>query len=204
VLEHYAKDGKVRVIAGNRPVLEVLEDSRAAVQDCVKKEVLSFNALLLDAISAGDWQAYESMCLPSLTCFEPEANGCVSVSVYSLHLVETRQAHSRIHPPIHPPPSIYRLVEGLAFHKHNFDSGAQARSKESQRGKTVTWTSSSMESPRVRLLTPHCALVTYVRVISVINAPYGSTPTKIAETRVWQLTDGKTWKLAHVHRSHSN
>jgi len=33
------------------------------------------NRRLLDAIAAGDWETYASLCDPGLTCFEPEARG---------------------------------------------------------------------------------------------------------------------------------
>jgi hypothetical protein len=54
-------------------VVAVAADSVAAASGAVAAEVLAANARLLDAISAGDWAAYEEMCDPALTCFEPEA-----------------------------------------------------------------------------------------------------------------------------------
>ena len=38
-------------------------------------ELLALTKRLLDAIVAGDWKAYEELCHPELTCFEPEAHG---------------------------------------------------------------------------------------------------------------------------------
>jgi len=38
-------------------------------------ELLALTQRLLDAIAAGDWQTYESLCAPDLTAFEPEACG---------------------------------------------------------------------------------------------------------------------------------
>jgi calcium/calmodulin-dependent protein kinase (CaM kinase) II len=38
-------------------------------------ELLALNKRLLDSIVAGNWKAYEELCAPKLTCFEPEARG---------------------------------------------------------------------------------------------------------------------------------
>lgn len=38
-------------------------------------ELLRLNQRLLDSIAQGDWGAYEGLCDPSLTAFEPEALG---------------------------------------------------------------------------------------------------------------------------------
>jgi len=46
--------------------------------------LLQLNQRLLDSIAAGDWVAYEELCDPSLTAFEPEARG---------HLVEGLDFH---------------------------------------------------------------------------------------------------------------
>ena len=47
-------------------------------------EVLALNQRLLDSIAAGDWAAYEALCAPDLTCFEPETLG---------HLIEGMAFH---------------------------------------------------------------------------------------------------------------
>ncbi len=41
----------------------------------VEVELLELSRKLLTAIDGGDWQTYVSLCLESITCFEPEANG---------------------------------------------------------------------------------------------------------------------------------
>jgi ketosteroid isomerase-like protein len=38
-------------------------------------DLLQLNQRLLDAIADGDWATYEQLCDPTLTCFEPEAQG---------------------------------------------------------------------------------------------------------------------------------
>lgn len=45
--------------------------------DATTSELLALSQELLDAIAAADWETYARLCDPSLTCFEPEARGCL-------------------------------------------------------------------------------------------------------------------------------
>ena len=47
-------------------------------------ELLRLNQQLLESIVTGDWNTYQKLCDPTLTCFEPEARG---------HLVEGLPFH---------------------------------------------------------------------------------------------------------------
>ena len=39
------------------------------------EELLSLNQKLLDSVASGDWAAYQALCDPTLSAFEPEALG---------------------------------------------------------------------------------------------------------------------------------
>jgi calcium/calmodulin-dependent protein kinase (CaM kinase) II len=47
-------------------------------------ELLDLNQQLLDSIAASDWDTYQELCDPSISCFEPEAQG---------HLVQGLEFH---------------------------------------------------------------------------------------------------------------
>lgn len=59
-------------------------DEEDALAQDTAAELLDLSQQLLDAIAAGDWDAYENLCDPTLSCFEPEARG---------HLVEGLEFH---------------------------------------------------------------------------------------------------------------
>jgi len=46
-----------------------------AMPNTLTDELLGLNRLLLDSIAKADWGAYSALCDPTLTCFEPEAQG---------------------------------------------------------------------------------------------------------------------------------
>src|ERR1700730_584167 len=41
----------------------------------IHAELLELNQRLLESIAAGNWTAYQELCHPELSCFEPEARG---------------------------------------------------------------------------------------------------------------------------------
>jgi calcium/calmodulin-dependent protein kinase (CaM kinase) II len=43
--------------------------------DALTQELLQLNQRLLDSIAAADWATYQELCDPTLTAFEPEAQG---------------------------------------------------------------------------------------------------------------------------------
>ncbi len=45
------------------------------IDDKTISELLSLNQRLLDSIARADWAAYQELCHPDLTAFEPEAHG---------------------------------------------------------------------------------------------------------------------------------
>ena len=53
----------------------------SAMSQDLTQELLDLNQRLLTAIVFGDWNAYEKLCDPSITCFEPEARCQVVVGM---------------------------------------------------------------------------------------------------------------------------
>jgi calcium/calmodulin-dependent protein kinase (CaM kinase) II len=51
------------------------EMSQTKTSSAIEAELLDVTHRLLQAIAARDWATYESLCDPSLTCFEPESLG---------------------------------------------------------------------------------------------------------------------------------
>jgi len=81
------------------------------------------------------------------------------------------------------------LVEGLRFHKFYFDLGA------GQGPRTTT-----MASPRVKMLGDDVALVAYVRLVQRLGPDGTPQTTSFEETRLWRREAGR-WRHVHFHRS---
>ena len=86
-----------------------------------------------------------------------------------------------------------QLVEGLAFHEFYFKLAGDSP----QPAKPVTTT---LASPRVRMLSPEVALVTYVRLVQKLDGSGHPVTVSGEETRLWQKIGG-AWKHVHFHRS---
>jgi UMP-CMP kinase len=77
VVEDFDKHGKVRRVSSSPPVDIVFEDTRRVIEPIVKEELLAYNQALLNAIEAGDWALYSTLCPPSMTAFEAESRGAL-------------------------------------------------------------------------------------------------------------------------------
>jgi len=81
-----------------------------------------------------------------------------------------------------------QVVEGLDFHRYYFNLGGI-------RGPHQT----TMCAPHVRIM-GDVAVVAYVRLVQRLGIDNGPTTVATAETRVWQLREGR-WLHVHFHRS---
>lgn len=84
-----------------------------------------------------------------------------------------------------------QLVTGLPFHKFFFDLGGP----HSPRNTTIC-------APHVRLLGDDVAVVSYIRLLQVVNSHDVPETQRYEETRVWHRQDG-LWQHVHFHRSNS-
>jgi hypothetical protein len=75
VIRHYEAQGRLFRVAADAPVEQVAAATRAAVEPLIAAEVARYHALLLDAVRAGDWAAYERLSAPDLAAIEAESAG---------------------------------------------------------------------------------------------------------------------------------
>ena len=85
------------------------------------------------------------------------------------------------------------LVEGLPFHEFYF----KLPPAPGRAAKPVTTT---MVSPRVRLLSDNAAVLSYVRLVQKLDDAGKPVTVSSEETRVWQKLGGR-WQHVHFHRS---
>jgi ketosteroid isomerase-like protein len=81
-------------------------------------ELLKLNQQLLDAIAAGDWDAYRSVVAEDITCFEPESEGHL-VQGLAFHEFYFKLGGGKPQPPKHltttmVAPKVRLLAEGAA------------------------------------------------------------------------------------------
>lgn len=86
-----------------------------------------------------------------------------------------------------------QLVEGLPFHEHYFRAAAGG-------GQPAAPVTTTLASPRVRLLGDDAAVVSYVRMVQKLDEEGRHVTALCEETRVWQRIEG-SWKHVHFHRS---
>lgn len=87
--------------------------------DPVVNELLRLNQQLLDAIAAGDWDAYRSLVAEDITCFEPEAEGHL-VQGLAFHEFYFKLGGGKPQPPKHltttmVAPKVRLLADGAAL-----------------------------------------------------------------------------------------
>lgn len=136
VVEHYAKQGKVRRICSSAPIEEVFEDTKRVIAPIVEEDVLDANKRLLASIGSGDLDTYRALTSDDMTCFENETLGL---------RVEGREFHD--------------------FYL-NLASGAKGGAgRSTAASKTPARVQSTMSAPSVRLLGPTTAVVSYNRLV---------------------------------------
>jgi UMP-CMP kinase len=75
VIQLYEKEGKVFHVVADTSVDAVFAQTQRILEPLLRREVLQANQRLLDAVHAGDWQAYADLSQGDMTCIEAESNG---------------------------------------------------------------------------------------------------------------------------------
>ena len=88
------------------------------------------------------------------------------------------------------PQSFGTLLEGLEFHKYNMSHLRFDRADHR----------TTLAEPRVRLIGPDVAIVTFTRINQRVTTEGQLAQFASLETRIWQKQAGK-WKHVHFHRS---
>lgn len=83
------------------------------------------------------------------------------------------------------------LVAGLEFHRFYFELGGTRTPKQN-----------TLVSPHVRILGNDAGVVSYVRLVQVIDANGSPQTVQCEESRVWEKRDGR-WRHVHFHRSNN-
>ncbi len=82
-----------------------------------------------------------------------------------------------------------QLVEGMDFHRYYFELQGSSTPRQT----TIT-------APKVRMLGPHAAVVTYVRLDQWVDRDGTPATSVFEETRIWHRRQGR-WYHVHFHRS---
>ena len=133
--------------------------------------VLAANQKLLNAIVAGNYQEYQTLCASDITCVEPESGGAV-VQGLNFH-------------------KYYFDLGHLQQQQQQLESSNQNQPKLTN---NVT-----MSCPQVRWLGETAAVVTYVRVDQILKDGVPVTKTS-CETRVWEIRNSNLVNV-HFHKS---
>ena len=161
--------------------------SQAADANDVESHLVSLTQTLLDAIAAGDYSTYRTLCDPSLSAFEPEARGGL-VQGLEFHRCAESLASMAL-----------KYVRALAeSDRHAAPSRFYFNLPRRAGGPTPNQT---MVAPTTRLIGDSAAVVTYTRLSQSFNAETQAPATAVfEETRVWEKKE-RGWVNVHFHRS---
>ncbi len=189
VVDYYAKQDKVTRIFGGDPVDVVFARTAAAVEPVIQAEVLGYNALLLDAISFGDWAAYESLVDRDVTCFEPEAATDGLVRGTDFHKAVFEQAAKA---------RAAALASGKPASLYMSSMHSPEVRLLGPKHALVTYT--RLVSPTTTAAVAAGAAGAAGASAAPAAANNSAEVTRVSESRMWRLVDGK-WRLLHFHRN---
>jgi len=162
------KDTKESIDSNNLTI----EDEETKVERTTKEqEIIKVTEQLLSALTSGDFDTFNRLCDPKITCFEPESLG---------NLVEGMDFHK--------------------FYFDNWKLTRSDTVVTKINTPPRSHINTTVLHPTVHLMSDDAACIAYIRLTQYMDRDSTAKTVQHEETRVWNRKNGK-WVNVHCHRS---